>query len=196
MICLMRREIDISRYTYLTSIKLRTAQFYMLSKIHKHRKLPPGWPIVSGNGCPTERISEFIDFFLQPLIKCIPSYIKDTTHFLQCLMRIGNLPPGSILGTLDVASLYTNIPNKEGMEAADTALQAGLGSNPHPLNSSLINLLEKVLKRNILNFNEPHFLQVGGTAMGTNPMPTPLWVGMRTSIFIDTTYNHLYGRGS
>ena len=65
---LMRQEIDISCYTYLVSNKISTAQFYMLPKIHKNKTNPPGRPIVSGNGCPTERISSFVDFFLQPLI--------------------------------------------------------------------------------------------------------------------------------
>ena len=44
----------------------------MLPKIHKNREHPPGRPIVSGNGCPTERISKFVDFFLQMHI-IIPS---------------------------------------------------------------------------------------------------------------------------
>ena len=110
-----RKEIDITCHTYLVSGNIRTAQFYMLPKIHNNRSKSPGRPIVSGNDCPTERISSFIDFFLQPAVKDIRLYIKDTTHFLQTLNSLGNLPINCILATLDVASLYTNIPNIEGM---------------------------------------------------------------------------------
>ena len=77
------REIDRSCHLYLTYTPIRTAQFYMLPKIHKNLNNPPGRPIVSGNGCPTERISQFVDFFLQPGVKGIRSYIKDTT-LSQC----------------------------------------------------------------------------------------------------------------
>ena len=89
----------------------------MLPKIHKNLNNPPGRPIISGNGCPTERISQFVAFFLQPGVKDIRSYIKDTTHFLSVLSTINTLPEGAILATLDVPSLYTNIPNREGIEA-------------------------------------------------------------------------------
>ena len=38
----------------------------------------------------------------------VPSYIKDTTHFLKKLDDLKELPPGSLLVTLDVSSLHTN----------------------------------------------------------------------------------------
>jgi len=42
----------------------------------------PGRPIVSSCGAPTECISEFVDYHLQPLVMQIPSYLKDTKDFL------------------------------------------------------------------------------------------------------------------
>ena len=69
------------------------------------------------NGHPTERISQFVDYHLKPLVQTLPSYIKDTTHFLLKLQEPGTLPSNAILVTLDVSSLYTNIPHKEGIEA-------------------------------------------------------------------------------
>ena len=113
---------DKTCHAYLTQTPIRTAQFYMLPKIHKDKINPPGRPIVSGNGCPTERISEFVDFFLQPGVKGIRSYIKDTTHFLGELSSLNLLEGGTIQATLDVSSLYTNIPNVEGIEACDIML--------------------------------------------------------------------------
>ena len=165
-------QIDRSCYLYLSYDKIRTSQFYMLPKIHKKLHKPPGRPIVSGNGCPTERISQFLDHFLQPCVTQIRSYIKDTTHFLNMLNQLGTLPPNSILTTLDVSSLYTNIPNEEGMNATAIALDNSRGNNQHPSNTHLLFLLNKVLKCNNFDFDGKHFLQVGGTAMGTKVAPS------------------------
>ena len=165
-------EIDISCHRYLTYTPIRTAQFYMLPKIHKDKINPPGRPIVSGNGCPTERISQFVDFFLQPGVKNIRSYIKDTTHFLSVLSNIDTLEEGAILVTLDVSSLYTNIPNSEGTEACKIMLNNMRPNARTPLNDSLIKLLTLVLSKNNFDFNEKHYLQTGGTAMGTRVAPS------------------------
>ena len=164
-------HIDRSCYLYLSDNRIRTAQFYMLPEIHKNQTPPPGRPIVSGNGCPTERISKFIDHFLQPNVKNIRSYIKDTTDFLYMLNKLGNLPPNCTLVTLDVSSLYTNIPNIEGRIAAQASLDASLGGRENPSNDYLIKLLDKVLRCNNFDFNNRHFLQTGGTAMGTKVAP-------------------------
>ena len=73
--------IDEKTYKYLTSNpNPRAGRFYILQKIHKQGN--SGRPIISSNGHPTERISEFVDYHLKPLVQTLPSYIKDTTHFL------------------------------------------------------------------------------------------------------------------
>ena len=53
---------------------------------------PPGRPIVSGIGTLAKYVSVFVDRELQPLLASIPSYIKDTTDFLNKLSRFDNLP--------------------------------------------------------------------------------------------------------
>ena len=84
------KEIDNKCYEYLYVSKERTFLY-----APKEPKNPPGRPIVLGNGCPTERISQSVDFFLQPAVKLLPSYVQDTTHFLTKLDNLGNIPPGS-----------------------------------------------------------------------------------------------------
>ena len=165
-------QIDDKCYEYLYVSKERTSLFYMLPKIHKNPKKPPGRPIVSGNGCPTERISQFVDFFLQPTVKLLPSYVQDTTHFLKKLLRLDRLPPDSLIVTIDVSSLYTNIPNAQGIEAAKLALLASGQHNRKPSIMNLCTLLEKVLTMNNFSFAGRQFLQVGGTAMGTKVAPS------------------------
>ena len=168
---LSKEQIHLSCYTYLSDSKIRIAQFYILPKIHKDSKKTSRRPIVSGNGCPTKRISQFIDFFLQPCVKNIRSYIKDTTDFLQMLQNLGQLLPDCLLITLDVASLYTNIPNIEGCQATRLSLDSARSQTDRPLNIYLLQLLDKALKCNNFDFNVKHYLQVVGTAMGTKVAP-------------------------
>ena len=69
---------------------------------------------------------------------------------------------------MDVSSLYTNIPNDAGISASAEILNNFRPQkNLKPTNNSIIKLLEMVLKKNNFSFNGNHFIQVGGTAMGT-----------------------------
>ena len=166
-------EISDQVSAYLTDRECKTAKLYLLPKIHKGKIPPPGRPIVSANGCPTEKISQLVDNFLTPpTIFCIRSYVKDTTDFIKKLGAIGPLPPNCYLVTLDVTSLYTNIPNKEGIDAA-TRLLSKYRPEPDlkPKNSTIIKLLEMVLSMNNFTFNGDNYIQVGGTAMGTKAAP-------------------------
>ena len=105
--------------TFLIPKNCRTPIFYLLPKIHKANN--PGRPIVSACDSPTEKLSMYLDSFLKPLAQKVDSYIKDTAHFLQNLKRLGQLEKDTLLVTVDVTSLYTNIPHKDGIRAAKEA---------------------------------------------------------------------------
>ena len=115
-----------SHSIYLTPKALRTALFFFLPKIHKRNN--PGRPIISANECPTERISEFVEFYIRPLAKQGPYYVKDTGHFLDILHEIGIVHPDTILCTIDVLALYTSIPHEEGITAMRRALSTRLST--------------------------------------------------------------------
>ena len=53
-----------------------------------------------------------VDSLLQPIAKKQESYVKDTTHFINLIENTA-LPHNAILVSLDVCSLYTNIPQEE-----------------------------------------------------------------------------------
>ena len=166
-------EIDDSVQSYLMRDTKKTPQLYLLPKIHKGTLPPPGRPIISANGCPTEKISRFVDHFLNPTCKYLRSFVQDTTHFLQLINNLGLLPMNCLLVTMDVSSLYTNITIDEGIEAARIALSKHRPTpNIKPTNVSLITLLGLVLKKNNFQFNGVNFLQIGGTAMGTKVAPS------------------------
>jgi len=161
-------EIDNKCRNYLYTHEPRTPQLYLLPKIHKGKNPPPGRPIVSGNGGPTEKVSKLVDFFLKPFVPLIKSYVKDTTHFVSIIASLGPAPSGCLLCTLDVTSLYTNIPQNEGIQAVARLLLTKRNRYCCPSNTSLIQLLSLGLKRNNFAFNGTHYLQIKGTAMG-NP---------------------------
>ena len=78
---------------------------------------PPGRQIESGVGTLTENISSFIDSILQRLMLFIPSYIKVTKEFIIKLASSKTIPSDVLLVTIDVTSLYTNIPHIGGVDA-------------------------------------------------------------------------------
>ena len=59
----------------------RTSSIYFKPKIHKPNN--PGRHIVSACSCPTELISSYLDKLITPMVKSLPSYIKDSNHALE-----------------------------------------------------------------------------------------------------------------
>ena len=151
---------------YLFRDNPRTSNFYTLPKIHM--KNNPGRPIVNSIGSITEKLSEFVDENIKNLAQQVPSYIKDTTHFLTMIQDI-TINPNDLLVTIDVSSLYTNIIHEEGLEAME---QWMITNNIPHQKANLIKTLGKlVLKNNYFEFNGNLYLQKQGTAMGTRMAP-------------------------
>jgi hypothetical protein len=160
--------IDQNTHDYLIPEKPTAARFYTLPKIHKPGN--PIRPVVSTINHPTENCSEYLDYNLQPLAQSLPSYIKDTTHFLNRLKSIQDIPTNCILVSLDVKALYTNIPQTHGITACREALDKREIKSP-PTNE-LIHLLELALTSNNFVFNDENYLQVSGTAIGAKFAPS------------------------
>ena len=130
--------------------------------------------MVSANNCPTEKISALTDIFLKPHLPKIKSYVKDTTNFIQKISKLTKLSEKAILCTLDVSSLYTNIPNLEGRiaEAKFLRKHRTVSKGPEPTNKSICQMLNMVLTMNNFRFDGRDYLQTAGTAMGTRVAPT------------------------
>ncbi|XP_015770448.1 PREDICTED: uncharacterized protein LOC107348879 [Acropora digitifera] len=93
----------------------RTSCIYFKPKIHKPNN--PGRPIVSACSCPTELISSYLDKVMTPIVKSLPSYIKDSNHALETFGNFNFSGENKIIFTMDITSLYTVIPNNEGLQA-------------------------------------------------------------------------------
>ena len=115
---------------------------------------------------PTERISQFVDFHINPLVASSDLHIKDTTDFLNKLRLTSLLyliTPVPV--TLHVSSLYSNIPHNEGIDACRRLLDTR--TDKHIPTETPCDLLHIILTMNNFTFNQHHYLQIHGTAMGT-----------------------------
>ena len=158
---------DSALYYLLVNSTGKAGRFYLLPKLHK--KGCPGRPVISGCNTLTEKISEFVDYHLKPLVASIPSYVKDTNDCPHKLGDIDRLPEGAIMVSIDVVGLYPHIPHDEGLAAIRHALNGRL--NQEIPTSLIVDLAELVLKNNNFEFNGNHYLQILGTAIGTKMAP-------------------------
>ena len=101
-----------------------------------------------------------MDFHLKPLGEKVTSHIKDTTDFLLKLKSVGIVPPGSLLETLDVLSLYTNILHAEGIKACRELLNTRVVQEAPT--EDIVNLITLILTKNNFSFNDEHYLQLKG----------------------------------
>ena len=127
--------------------------FYLLPKIHK--KNTPDRPICSYIGHPTCNISKFVDAHIEDYVPKTKSYVRDTQHFISRLKELGKIPQGALLVTLDVSSLYTNIPNHEGILAI--AAQLRKDRTKDLITPYILQLLKLVLHSMNFTFNEEHY---------------------------------------
>ena len=138
--------------------------FYTLTKIHK--PTPVGRPIISGCEGPTEKLSSFVDKLLQPIAQQQKSYLKDTTAFINFIEKT-KIPEKAFLVSMDVTSLYTNIPQEEGIQTVCEAY-ASFYQNKTPIPTPLLEqALRLILQENLFEFNGKNYLQTHGTAIGT-----------------------------
>ncbi|XP_072016901.1 uncharacterized protein [Amphiura filiformis] len=122
--------------TYLINPLPRTSKFYLLPKIHKVGT--PGRPIVSACNCPTERIAQYLDEILRPIVESLPTYVRDSPHALRILNELDIHDERLLLFTMDVKSLYTCIPHDEGLRALRFFLDQRSEKIPPPTHCAVL----------------------------------------------------------
>ena len=136
-------------------------------KLHKEGN--PLRVIVSGRGHATEGIAELAEGELATHIEMQPSYVKDTTDFINKVKHV-KLPVVSeikpILFCMDVSKLYPSVPRKEGLAACREALDSR--HNPTIPTEEVLEMIKLVLDNNNFSVgNSKHYIQVNGTAIGS-----------------------------
>ena len=139
----------------------KTPKFYISPKIDKSNN--PGRPVIISIECHTE-ISRFVDHRLHPMVKQIPSNIKNTNHFINKVNNF-SVPVSSILVTMDVRSLYMSIPNNEGIAATKKRYDSYIHKTiPTKIITIFLALIPTL---NNFVFNSKFYLQIKGCVMGT-----------------------------
>lgn len=96
----------------------------------------------------------FVDFFLQPIVSQLLSFLQDSTATIREFEQI-QVEGQMSLVTCDVESLYTNIAHVHGMEAVAYFLR--MNDTDGMFNSFLIDLLDYILQHNHFIFNGVHY---------------------------------------
>ncbi|KAJ1175202.1 hypothetical protein NDU88_000493 [Pleurodeles waltl] len=144
-------------------------------------------PIVSTIGSAIEPLSKYVDTFLKPMVALLPSHIRDTGHFISKIEGLQYRPDGEYLVTMDLESLYTNIPQQEAIDVVALYLNR---RGDDPALSFILKCLEPVLFNNYFDFNGKMYHQIKGISMGAACAPSVanLYVGAFEEKFI---YNEM-----
>ena len=73
--------------------KIKTPEFQLFPKIHKASN--PGRPVISSINCHTSRISEFVDYYLQPEVNKFKFHVKGTADFIKKIEAIDHVSDDS-----------------------------------------------------------------------------------------------------
>ena len=174
-----------SERKYINNKDWKSSNIYISPKVHKckeiikqtktcnseyiHMPCPPdlkGRPIIAGPAAPTQRLSELIEKILSPLVPLLKSYVKDDWNFVNKLPRTTDFD--CEIYSIDIVSLYTNIPHSLGLEAVSYYVDKFRSHIPQRFSKEFImDSVKFVLSNNNFFFDGICRHQKEGTAMGS-----------------------------
>ena len=95
-------------------------------------------------------ISSYLDKIMAPIVKTLSYYIKDSQHALEIFRDFNFLGQNKLVFTMDITSLYTVIPNDEGLRALKHFFDQRTVKEPS--SETLLRLAELVLTLNCFSF--------------------------------------------
>ena len=160
-----KRSITESERDKLSPDGPNPARLYGLPKIHKPLVdgLPKYRPIISQIGSPTYKIAKFLLGFVQPFTTNEYT-VKDTFHFVSIL---DGKDHRLIMASLDVESLFTNIPLDETIDILTKKVFKNKRKVSGISRRDFKRLLEISTKGTVFFFNDHYYKQRDGVAMGS-----------------------------
>ncbi|CAF5121111.1 unnamed protein product [Rotaria sp. Silwood1] len=144
----------------------RTPEAYFLIKVHKLNQ--PARPIISSYNSYNYNTAKYLAKLLKPAMTCNKSYIKDSFGFVEKIKEHKTIP--GLMCSFDVCSLFTNIPLDKAIEIAIEKIKKynrNLKLNDHDLKE----LFNYCTKYSNFTFNNEHYDQINGVAMGSPLAP-------------------------
>ena len=163
-------SLSVDQYKKIKAVGSRPGFLYGLCKVHKAivDTCPPFRPILSAIGTPTYKIAKF----LVPVLNCLTVNeftIKDSFAFAK---EIVDQNSSLFMASLDVDSLFTNIPLDETINICTESI-FNESDTAEGLNKSEFKELPSLAtKESYFIFNELLYKQTDGVAMGPPLGPT------------------------
>ena len=154
----------------MNSKKERIPQFYGIWKVHKDKSSVR--PIISCCGSHPQAFSTYVDYWLKKIVRAIlPSYLPNVESLIDRLEEKfpNGLPAGARLFSIDAVVMYSNVDTEHDLQVVRHSFTKY--ENEIPLDTPtefLMGALEIIMKENIFQFGDTHWLQKIGCAMGTS----------------------------
>ena len=147
---------------------LQLPYFYLLPKIHKAGAEKPTRPVVSGVSSIMEPLSIWVDYWLQKVAHLCPAYLVDSWHFLNETKRVHEATNHTLV-TFDATAMYANINTEHAITCIGLWFELHKRELPKGFPVQLVlDSIERLMSYNVFTFGNRFFIQVNGTAMGTN----------------------------
>ena len=160
-----KKSIDETVRSKLTPHGPQPARLYGSPKIHKPPVdgVPKYRPIISQIGSSTYKIAKFLLTYIQPHTSNEYT-IRDTFHFVSML---DNKDHRFFMASLDVESLFTNIPLTETIDIVTQKVYGNKRKVDGLWRNDFKKLLEISTKGTVFYFNGCYYRQMDGVAMGS-----------------------------
>ena len=134
-------------------------------------------------------LSAFTERFLGPLSHSQKSLLVDTTDFLILIEHLNtSFSPIPEQVTWDIEAMYPGIDNKIGLRACRKILDSREVLKPST--DCLLDAIKITLDNNNSTFNNTHYLQTDGTAMGSKNACS--YAGVSVSKIDELVFQHEY----
>ena len=159
-------ELGTNLYHRLRPKGSKPPLIYGLPKVHKLDV--PLRPIVSCIGSPTYDLSKYISKIISPLAGSSDSFVKDSKHFVDGMKDV-RLCSDEVMVSLDVKSLFTNVPVQEAVEVVYKKLKEDetLIERTSLSAERVRDLLQMCLSSTYFSYEGVFYEQLDGAAMGS-----------------------------
>ncbi len=164
------KRITHNTYQSLTPKHSSCPIFYGLPKVHKDNI--PLRPICDFRHAPSFQLAHFLNKILKPITNQNSYSFKNSYDFAQDIKDI-QIPDTHILISLDVKSLFTNVPINHTLAYINRQLHIhkDIWKPLTSLMKDIIELIQLCIASNYFKYNTTHYKQKSGTPMGSPISP-------------------------